>query len=473
MRHGENNMKITKLINSNKKIIKKLWHIWSTLTEPDNFLIPETVEDYKSFFYTSKIKVNNSECYFSKAGEEKLEEFISVMQSIIGIKGLVSHAYIKSTVIDLLGIAVAERLAKKSKPNMSQIEDILGKLLDSCKRYQFIRPIEGLELIDIPSIRMGDSEIFIFDLGYKEKIKQHCEQASSLDFYQKSVVTMIDKYFINKVCVITEVFGECGEAKKIALKRMQLVINLFRFFLSFFIHKRVWQHVIQINLASDMYKHGDESICIDSDNHELTLSYGRGRMPLQRFSINAKLINELKNKLFFDESIALIGKDNLSELEGSILTAIHWIGEAQNEFNYDIAFLKYWTALEAITYNPNDISEALSNSIAVLSAFGEYGFIRVDEVKDVKKAIKKLYKKRSIVVHRGGMNIVSALELAEICKYSTWAILNLFSLRRKNYTKLQDIKKEIDRLFSTISNPRKRMLEYLKAILLWWRRKRC
>jgi len=125
--------------------------------------------------------------------------------------------------------------------------------------------------------------------------------------------------------------------------------------------------------------------------------------------------------------------------------------KAQNEFDYDVAFLKYWTALEAVTFKPTDISEALSTNVATLLAFGGYDFIKIEDIEDTKRLLKKLYDKRSDVVHEGMREKVSPLDLSDICKYSTWIVLSLLNLRRLNYENLEDIKKETDRLYSVSS----------------------
>ena len=443
--------RIEKIIKANRKIFRKLEYIWNILTNPKNYLIPETIEEYRAFFYTPKIQINNHEYYFNKTAEERLNEFVDTFQEIEEIERFTSYGYIKSTVIKSIEKAVEKRVKNNSKPNVNQIADIIATLIASQKKYLFIRSIEGLELEGIKSIELGDSEIFVFDSNYQEKIKQHCEKSDSLEFYEKNVVPMINKYFLNKVCLRVEAFGESKKAGDIALKRMRLIINVLRFFLCLSIYKRVHQYMIQISLSNEAYKCGDESICIGLESDDINLISGQGRMPLQKYSITSGFIEKLKKNCFFDEIINLITKEHISELEGSILTAIYWIGEAQNEFDYDVAFLKYWTALEAVTFNPTDISEALSISIAILLVFGGYDFIKIQDIEETKKLLKKLYDKRSAVIHRGMREIVSPLDVTEICKFSTWTALSLLNLRQKNYTELADIKKEVDRLYSLSS----------------------
>jgi hypothetical protein len=59
-------------------------------------------------------------------------------------------------------------------------------------------------------------------------------------------------------------------------------------------------------------------------------------------------LQELEEKGFLNEFAEIINgnQNNRTKLEGCILSAIYWAGEAQNEYDWDIAFLKFWTALE-------------------------------------------------------------------------------------------------------------------------------
>jgi hypothetical protein len=63
----------------------------------------------------------------------------------------------------------------------------------------------------------------------------------------------------------------------------------------------------------------------------------------------------------------MLKSDKKSELDENILTSIYWIGEAQNDFLRESAFIKCWTALETIfSVNGNGINEALARGIPIL-----------------------------------------------------------------------------------------------------------
>lgn len=183
------------------------------------------------------------------------------------------------------------------------------------------------------------------------------------------------------------------------------------------------------------------------------------------------MINELKECCFFDDWIQILSKPDKTELEKAILTAIYWIGEAQNDYIFESAYIKFWTALETLFSIPDKdnmksikcpqcntsietiadkkgITKSLSTGVAILLAFGGYRFIEINDVKRIFKAVEKLYDKRSEIIHRGIYGNVTPFELADVCKYAVWCVLTCLGLRAQGYETLKQIKEETNRLYN-------------------------
>ncbi|MHC5719056.1 MAG: hypothetical protein ACYTX0_45065, partial [Nostoc sp.] len=164
------------------------------------------------------------------------------------------------------------------------------------------------------------------------------------------------------------------------------------------------------------------------------------------------LITTLEEKAFLNDIKTFFNNEKISQLEGCIITAIYWTGEAQNEFDRDIAFLKYWTALEVIfSNNKEDITHALCKGISITLAISNYHFIEVCEILNIYKRISKLYDRRSKIIHTGLRETINKLELSEICRYTSYVILSLFDFRNQGYTELREIGREIERLYRIIN----------------------
>jgi hypothetical protein len=210
--------------------------------------------------------------------------------------------------------------------------------------------------------------------------------------------------------------------------------------------------MIKINIASETYTQTEDFLYQEVTNNITGYSRGRGRRSLEKLTINKNLLNNLEEKVFLNEFKSFLNKEQIGELEGSIITAIYWAGEAQNEFDLDIAFLKYWTALEAIFSNEKEkITHALCKGISITLAFSRYHFIEVSETLTIYKRISYLYDKRSKIIHSGFRQSITAQELSEICKYTSYIILSLFDFKNIGYTELKQIGRDIEKLYQSVN----------------------
>lgn len=67
------------------------------------------------------------------------------------------------------------------------------------------------------------------------------------------------------------------------------------------------------------------------------------------------------------------------------------------------------------------------------------------------KKVERLYDVRSSIIHRGLIRTVNELQLVEICKYTSWTILNLLGLHSRGYMTLEQIDRETTRLFNNLN----------------------
>jgi hypothetical protein len=230
--------------------------------------------------------------------------------------------------------------------------------------------------------------------------------------------------------------------------RLGQVVSVLRFVVCLLRPETIYDNRVKINLLSESYNPSENTMTINLDNKGISLSWGVGRKHLNSLPIDTELLRELKDNCFFDDLLSMLKNEKRTELEENILTAVYWIGEAQNDFVYESAFIKCWTALETIfSIETKEIEESLGRGVSILLAFGGYRFIKIDEIEEVYKKVIKLYDKRCKVIHRGVYEIVSPLELLELCKYAVWSILTCLELRNKGYEKLEQIRIEANRLY--------------------------
>ncbi len=465
-------MELDNILKRHPKLVRKLKYLWPLLTKQENFIIPKTIDEIKQLggpFATKIILASTedifnermkgdyvtpyyadqvTELYFNKKSKAALSEFLNTLYNIPEIKNSVSYYFICKTTLSFIERAIYNNIHHSIKPDTAKdIENIIGSLIQGQKHFQFFRVVEGVELKGTKSLTLGDVELFVFSETNEREIRQICEYTNENGYYQATFVPFVEEHFFGKECLRTVAFGDEIMAAKIAAKKMRHAINILRFIVCLLDYERIHENLIKINLIGESYNVIEDTIHIDLDNKILTRSYGKGRTPLQKLPVNNKLLINLKEIYFFNDLLFILTKENKTELENAILTSIYWIGEAQDDYVYESAFIKYWTALETlITLRNEGITENLAKSIPTLLAFGGYKVIEIGEIEEARKSVVKLYDKRSDIIHRGIYGDVSPVELTEVCKYAVWCVQACLGLRLR-YETLEQIRNETNRLY--------------------------
>lgn len=459
----------------NEKTIRKLAHLWTSLVKPDNFVIPETAAEFKQLggFFAQRIKVNSIDCYFNEKSKLKLNEFLDCIYQIKDIQDSVSFEFVYDTTLSSIEASVNRQVkdVKESKKALPEkdVKNLFKKLTRKRTRYQFNRILTGVELVGAESFSFGDVELFTFSKKNILDINKLRESNNSNKFYDQNIGPFIKKNFLNKTCLRAVANGDEKKAYDIAMRKIRAVINMLRFIVCILSYDRVSQNLVKINLLGESHDVSENTFTVDVDSKKVSLKYGTSRKPLQKFPFDLDMIARLKEYYFWDDWIHILSKQEKTELEEAILTSVYWIGEGQNDFSYESAFVKFWTALETLFSISDEvkksvqcpyckqqfegsmpaigITQSLAMGVAILLSFGGYRFIEIGNVKTIIKAMMKLYKKRSLIIHRGSFGHVSPNELSEICKYAVWSVLTCLGLRTQGFKSLKQVRRETLRLY--------------------------
>ncbi len=448
-------------IQLSKGDLKAATQNWNTLVKSKNknknYCIPTSIKEYKNFDkFAARLKIDCRDWILLENAITAFNEVFNRIFEAPELKGVVSYETIYVALKKELEVEISNR---NKDPNnkrefVSALASIQNSIGDKISHFDFFFVVEGLELEDLDKISCGKVEIFAFD-------QELCDQMIAAYFgeinSQKPEVLahtrdFFNKNFLNRLCIKSTAYGDSATANKKAYRQARELINYFRYILCLFVHDRVSEQMVKINLSFEAYGNSERTLIRRNKDNGIILVSGRGRKPLQNFSINKNRLEDLSFNGFLDDFSTIINASSQTQLEGCILTAIYWIGEAQNEADLDVSFLKYWTALECIFTGAEQPTHALAKGVATLNAFSGYEFIRIEDAKEVYKNMTKLYDKRSDIIHRG-MNylanqVINEADISKICKYTAWSILSLFHLRSIGYTDMQEVGDQINRLYS-------------------------
>jgi hypothetical protein len=330
------------IISTRKKEIRKLIFTWKGLLKPKNFICPETMEEAKAFDWLSpRIRIKKRDWYFSEDARNKLGEFVNILYDIPEIGGLTSYNTLLQVTLKFISRGLYLNI-KKQKPldPPSDISYIIQRLLRIRKTYRFIHVIEGIDLQDTTRLTLGDVTVFSYTEEHLGTLLRYCQERNERDFFDVTVSPFVRNHFLGKTCIQCIAFADQQKAREMAYNKIRQVMNVLRFIVCLFAHEIISENRIKICLLNESYQTGEHVICMNESNHGVSLSHGVGRKTVTEMPMGSNRINDITEKCFYRELCYLLLKEEINELEGTILTSIYWIGEAQNDFDHDSAYMK-------------------------------------------------------------------------------------------------------------------------------------
>jgi hypothetical protein len=447
----------TQLSTSNRKSITQTWNMLVNINKKNlNYYIPTSIEEYSKIEkLEAHFKINSQLWILRENTKIAVNEITKRIYDAFVPKGVICYKTVYAALKKELEVEISNRDKDPTcKREFADALECIEHFVDGeVSHFDFYYAVEGLELKDLDKVSRGNVEILVFNQGmcdqmttdyFGETYTQNSKEvASKQDFFNNN--------FLNRLCIKSTAFGDYDTANKQAYRQVRELINYFRYILCLYWHNRVTDKLIKINLSSEACSNKENIIIKRICDSTIFLASGRGRKPLQNFLIDKNLLEDLLFNGFLDDFFKIINASTQTQLEGCILTAIYWIGEAQNENDLDVSFLKYWTALECIFTGSEQPTKALAKGVATLNAFSGYEFIRVEDLNKTYKSMTKLYGKRSDIIHRG-MNylanqVIIEADISEMCRYTAWSIYSLFHLRSDGYTDMQAVGIKINELF--------------------------
>ncbi len=387
--------------------------------------------------------------YPKERTQEALESFV---QSIFKIEQIKNNCSLETVYICTKRELETELSFSYESDLKRDFEEVLESLFDRIRShiasYDFYFPLKGISLIDVPKVKLGSVTILRFDREIMGEVLAQCKRE---DDYE-NITEFTEKNFLGRTCITCKCSGDNTLSKKLAERKIRETINYLRCLLCVLFHDRVYENSFRINVVFESYIDSNQVLARRHPCGSMSAHWDETRTPSQEFPMDLERLAELSEKFYLDKFVEILDNDKPTELEGCALTAIYWLGQAQDEFDYDISFFKFWTSLECI-FSHSKVKESkvketttaiLAKSIPLLFAYGGYHFIRKEDIGDVKKTVKRLYDKRSKIVHTGLRENVSENELSEICKYSVWALLGLMQLISDGCINFESLDTRID-----------------------------
>jgi len=320
------------------KTIRTLKYLWPQLTKINNFVTPETIEEYKEFLFCPSIKVKNMEGYLNPTKYSLLDSFIQTLYQLQEINCALSLNFLHKKIFQFIQNSIINKIENNPTSPDNELQELLDSLLASKHSFLFIRQLDGIELVDLTSLTVGECEVFYFNDQNADDLRMRYSLEKDSEIFYQGLDNQIDS-LKGKICIRCITVGNFHYAEKVAHQHIECSISILRFIAAFLIRDRLDANIIKITLLSEACHTNEDCITLNADTNEFTISFIKTNKPLFNLKIGNALVSNLKDYYFFEDLISIAQSKNKTELDQSILTAIYWIGEAQQEYHSHSAFI--------------------------------------------------------------------------------------------------------------------------------------
>jgi hypothetical protein len=384
---------------------------------------------------TDPQKYRHDDMYLNDDKKNKFLCFVNVLYEKSEMSQFVSTQTFESYVKNILKQGFVDCKNNIRRDFREYIQELFEKVISEIRNYEFCIIVQGIELKEVDEIFFDSVKLF-----------KYTEHQMKFDLIEQEE-NFLGK-FRNKICLSCTILGERKNAEHIAMRKFRSGIDYLRFLLCNHIKKeQLWRNAIKIDFEEKLLDKSSVRFCVDLDNKKIISQWNHAEA-FQPFIINRAIFDYNQNPILKKIQKILLDKKENTEWENLIATAIYWCSEAQNEYNIDVAFFKFWTAIETLipSSRGDKVTENVLNGATILYF---YGTVKHDEInfKAEKRKLQTLYDKRSCIVHNGSTSDIQSSDLAQISNYAVDTVINAIFWSYKGYKK----KKQVRESFETLS----------------------
>lgn len=357
------------------------------------------------------------------------DDFINELMSIL------NSIYIKENIINK---KIAFRKFKEhilwyifiQKINSLGIDDDgIKKMFDEMynkeiKPYSVFSDVNGIHLENNSKIY----SVSVFNIYYWSTAKTEIEKRTEAN---QDVFWRNKKYYY-----LIETTVEAADDEK-AIELATSLFEKFQYFMHIVIGTKEKRFNISINSEKSVYAKNTLLLCNEDIISNISLENMIDTIPIDKY------LSDNNQKHGFEEMWNLLKQKEPNEFQKRLILALEWLGQAYYDNSFQNSFIKAVISLEIIfSYNeetiitPSILHQISENAALILGN-------NVDECIQIEREMKKLYGKRSSIVHAGNSDIDIKM-IMDILNYSSCILLIL--LNKKEYRSIKSIKELYDLL---------------------------
>ena len=420
-------------IENTPKIKQEFNKNWKKVTSDSAYLIPETIDDFKSLGPFPYFQIENIWVFPKEHTSDAIRRFAQFIHKIVGKK-----FFNWSTVYDAIRDEIKLFFTTQPKQtNEWHLNHLLTFIFSKNKKRLFVRSISGLKLEDFDGIHRNGWQLIQFT---ENEIAKFSKQESGDNQWKSHVEEYLTKNYKDKICILVEAEGDLETAKKKAHNIASFVINTLRYFICIHISHTGRVHDVGIMIDAPNRNHGLNAFSFDLESNTSTM-FGYGAKFRQEYPLRKEHFDTMKSQWGAERLWGLNEKDELNDLESSIMSSIAWLGDAHQEDDINSSYVKYWIAIEALLtgHKKDDLTSRIKSTIPIMIS-------QYSQELPSKTEVDKAYELRCKIVHCGAQDTVKTNDLNKICAWATQCLSVCTHLLDKGYISRDQIEIQIDRM---------------------------
>jgi len=404
---------------------------WKEVTANSAYLIPETIDDFKSLGPFPYFQIEHIWVYPKDHTSDAIRHLTKLIYKIVE-ENLFSWPTVYSAIRDEIKLFFT---TEPKHNNDWHLNHLLESILDKSKKRIFIRSISGLRIEGFEEVRRDTWQIILFT---QNEIDRFGSLETGDEEWRSHVREYLAKNYKDKVCLLVEAEGDLETAKRKAHSIALFIVNTLRYFICIHISHTGRVHDVGIILDEPVISHGLNAFSFDLEKNTSTM-FDYGTKFKQKYLLTKEDLDTIKSDWSAEKLWGLYEKDEPNDLEASILSSISWLGDAHQEMDINSSYVKYWIAIEALLtgHKKDGISARIKSTIPIMIS-------QCSQDLPSKTEVDKAYELRCKVVHCGKQDMIKSNDINKICAWTTQCLSICINLLDRGYTSRDQIEFQIN-----------------------------
>jgi len=416
-----------------KRLRLRFENYWNKFIDAENYVITKSIEDIKKLGIVPYFQINNVWVYTKDELIIKIRECVDLILSELGY-----NYFSRQTVWEAIRNEIKFHINDQKTSN-EHLEHILEVVKSHNQKRLFIRVVSGLFFEGVIEIKLGSWRLTLFG---DNDIQNILDKETGDEEWKHIIEKHLSDNFKGKLCLFVEAQGDEEKAKYKADKTAKYIINTLRYFICLHLTNNGFPHEAGIFMDQPEINRLFPFFSFNLEKGSSTI-HRLGYNSRQEYVLTEENLKVIRTNWNAEKVWLFIERDDLTDLEASIVSAISWLGDAHQERDTNIAYIKYWVAIEALItgYEKGDrLNFRLKNAIPLMLS---------QIIKDIptKTEVDSAYALRSKVIHSGYNDIVALKDLNKVCKWATGCIAVCMSLCNLNYESRQQVEDQLKEVY--------------------------